>query len=90
MGPSEALHPHWQNLSLREQAPSHKVRGKRSSPLRLTQVIQQLMGRITICRPAKGLLCAADRLARIGADDAVWRTCVVLSGREQRLQFNTL
>src|SRR5213083_1222589 len=58
--------------------------------LRLSQVIQQLLRWITIRRPAKGLLSAANGLARVGADDPVRGASIVLASREQGLQFDTL
>ncbi|MNF85119.1 hypothetical protein D3C84_675050 [compost metagenome] len=46
------------------------------------------MRRITIRRPAKRLLGAADGLARVGANDAVGGACVVVLGTQQVLQLD--
>ncbi|MNI49662.1 hypothetical protein D3C73_1042800 [compost metagenome] len=46
------------------------------------------MRRIPIRRPAERLLGAADRLAGVGANDPVRRTCIVLLRAQQILQLD--
>lgn len=54
------------------------------------QAVEQRRGRIAVRRPAELLLAGADRLARIGADDAIHRARIVSAGGQLPLQLDAL
>lgn len=53
--------------------------------LTVTQTFQQLGRRVAVCRPAERLLGRTDRIAGVGADDAVGIARVVVVAAQQGL-----